>query len=61
MSRANLRKAVQKMEVNDSIRVRKADYAEITIRNYASVFGAMLSRSYSVSKGERSYTITRTA
>lgn len=61
MPRMNLKKAVTAMEVNDSIRVRMADFAEITARNYAATIGGQLGRRYTVKKGERAYTITRTA
>lgn len=61
MARMNLRKAVSRMEINDSLRVRMADYAEITVRNYAADLGASLQRRYTVRKEERAYTITRTA
>lgn len=61
MARTSLRKKIQGMNVNESLRVPK-DYEETTIRNTASRIGSDMSRVYSVSKtNAKSFTIVRIA
>lgn len=48
MYQTNLKKLIAEMEVGETLKPKKG-YREITIRNYASILGRELGRSYSVS------------
>ena len=49
------------MDAGQSISVSMKDYTETTCRNYATTLGKSLSRVFTVNKGTKAYTITRTA
>lgn len=60
MYHTNLKKQVEGMEKGDAIRPNRG-YKEITLRNYASMMGKELGRTYSVRREGNTLTIIRTA